>query len=231
MNYDYTLFKGKKIIFCLPGRTFSNKFLLAWSKLLIKCIEYSIIFNISNKYTSNVYYVRNMCLVGDVLKGKKQLPFNGKDYDYIFWIDSDIVFNESDFFYMLENIILKDNIKILSGLYLMEGGTHYPVVKNMDISYFKQHGTFKFLSKNDALNMADFETVDYTGFGFMLIAKGVFEKLDYPWFNPITINIKDTEISDFCSEDVSFCLKMQKLDIPIYIASKVIVKHEKLVCL
>lgn len=230
MNYDYTLFSGKKIIFCLPGRTFSNKFLLSWSKLLIKCIEYKIIFNISNKYTSNVYYVRNMCLSGNVLNGINQSPFNGKDYDYMFWIDSDIVFNPDCFFYMLENMILKNHIKVLSGLYLMEGGTNYPVVKNMDYNYFCKNGTFKFLSKSDANNMGDFETVDYTGFGFMLISKGVVEKMKYPWFSPKFISLSDT-VKDFCSEDVGFCLKLQKLNIELYVASKVIVNHEKTVCL
>ena len=27
-------------------------------------------------------------------------------------------------------------------------------------------------------------TVDYTGFGWVMIENGVFEKLEYPWFAP-----------------------------------------------
>jgi hypothetical protein len=31
----------------------------------------------------------------------------------------------------------------------------------------------------------DLIEVAYTGIGFMLIKKGVFERLEYPWFKPI----------------------------------------------
>lgn len=229
LDFDKEVLKGKTIVFCIPGNKFSNKFLLAWSELLVQCCNYGIKIITSNSYTSNVYYVRNMCLGGNILRGKKQLPFNGKiKYDYMMWIDSDIVFNASQIFYLITEAENR-NFKVLSGLYIMENNTHYPVVENLSLDYFKKNGTFEFLSKSQAENLSDFTEVEYTGFGFLLIANGVFEKFNYPWFSPQTIAFDsgNIEIQDFCSEDVSFCFKLRKKSIPINIASRVLVKHEK----
>lgn len=230
LPYDLETIKNKTVIFCLPGNSFSNNFLLAWTELIIKCKEYGIQVYYTNKYTSNVYYVRNMCLGGNVLNGKNQKPYQGQlKYDYIMWIDADIYFKSDQFFYMLTQAEKRD-IKILSGAYIMHNNVQYPVVKNMDFEYFKKHGTFEFLTRETIKDAEEFIEVDYTGFGFMLVKYNIFEQLKYPWFSSINIKIDD-EIQDFCSEDVSFCLKMKKKNIPITLASKVIVKHEKPVCL
>lgn len=241
LKYETDLFKNLHVIFCLPGKQFSNKFLIAWTKLYAKCLEYSIKVTIVNKYTSNVYFVRNMCLGGNVLNGCDQKPFNGEiKYDYLFWIDSDIIFEPEQFFYMLYISESRNNIKVLSGLYVMEDNLHFATVKKLNIKHLKEHGHFEFIKKDDDdfLNNMELQQVKYTGFGFMLIKYGVFEELEYPWFSPTNININTTDsngnskiIKDFCSEDVSFCLKLNKLGIDITICPKVIVKHEKIVCL
>ena len=49
-------------------------------------------------------------------------------------------------------------------------------------------------------------TVDYTGFGWVLIKNGVFENLEYPWFAPKMQVFDSGEVQDMCGEDVSFCL-------------------------
>lgn len=231
LYFDPSCFSGKTIIFCLPGRSFSNKFLMAWTQLFAECNKYGIIVHYTNKYSSNVYYVRNSCLGGNVLSGKNQKPYQGKvKYDFIAWIDSDIVFTTDQFFYMLYESIERENIKIMSGLYLMENAVQYAAVQTMDFEYFKRNGTFEFIKKGGVPESQFFEA-DYIGFGFVLIKYGVFEELNYPWFSPLTIKIPDTNIQDFCSEDVGFCLKIAKKGIKIHIARSVIVKHEKMICL
>ena len=58
---------------------------------------------LSNASSSNVFFVRNMCLNGDVLMGIDQKPFQGKiNYDYIMWIDSDQVFSIQAFRIIIE---------------------------------------------------------------------------------------------------------------------------------
>jgi GT2 family glycosyltransferase len=215
--------KVMRIVFCLPGKTFSGNFLVAWTKLLSECLHRGIDVVISQKINSNVYYVRAQCLGASVLRGKKQIPFNGEiDYDYIMWIDSDQVFNPDDFFKLLNHE--KD---VVGGLYLMEGGRQFAVVKDWDEKFFLENGYFKFLEKDEVMQGdKNLMEVSYTGFGFLLMKKGVFEQLDYPWFEPRIINLTD-EISDFASEDVSFCLKAKDAGIKIHIDPTIIVGHEK----
>ncbi len=167
-----------------------------------------------------------MCLGADVLRGKNQVPFNGEiNYDYIMWIDSDILFTPQHFIQLLSH---KDK-DIVSGLYPMEGGIAYPVVKEWNIDYFQKNGTFEFLKTNDPIlyNKQPFEVV-YTGLGFVLVKKGVFEKIGYPWFPPEFFEFENG-IYDFCSEDVGFCRKATRAGFKIWIDPTVVLRHEKTV--
>jgi hypothetical protein len=109
------------VIFCIPGQTFSINFLRKWSRLLQWCEQNAVNYGCSFEYDPIIYNARNRCLKGEVEKGKKQMPFDGKiDYDYTMWIDSDILFEPEDFQRLLSN--QKD---IVSGLYLMENGKEF----------------------------------------------------------------------------------------------------------
>ena len=95
--------KPIKIIFCLPGPSYSGDFLSHWTEFLVSCTRNNIIPLLSQHYDPVVYYVRNKCLNGDVMRGKNQKPFDGKvDYDYMMWIDSDILFNFDHFYKLLQ---------------------------------------------------------------------------------------------------------------------------------
>jgi hypothetical protein len=113
----------------------------------------------------------------------------------------------------------------MGGLYYMEDGKQFPVVKEWDESYFKKYGTFKFLNKEDIQGCNTPFEVCYTGFGFLLIKRGVFECITYPWFEPQHYKIGN--VVDFSSEDVSFCKKAQSEGFKIFVDPTVIVGHEK----
>ena len=224
--------KPPTIVFCLPGRNFSNNFLLSWSELLLNLFRMGFQIRISQKYTSNVYYVRNMCLGGDVMRGIEQKPFDSKlDYDYIMWIDSDQVFTTEHFL-----SLLKHDKPIVSGLYLMDGGKQYATVKDWDLDFFRKNSYFQFLTPEvvqdfQKNNPNELMEVEYTGFGFMLCKKGVFESLQYPWFSPIYERTIAEGVVDFCSEDVSFCKKVLAKGYKIHIDTTVVVGHEKSIVL
>lgn len=222
-----------KIILAIPGRSFSNKFLMSWSETLGQLWSRGIDFQIVNKYSSVVYYARNMCLGGDNLMGAKQMPFQGQvEYDYMMWIDSDIVWKSEQMFKLLATLEGYPQLDIVSGLYKMEDQKHYATVIEWDLGFFKKNGTFRFLT-TDFIMRNDKETlieVAYTGMGFMLVRKGVFEKVGYPWFRPIWENIPlDNGITavDFTSEDVGFCRTATEKKIKIYVDPSIIVGHEK----
>jgi len=222
------------VVFCLPGSPFSNKFLLGWTRIVQYCATHQIQLIVSNRTDSNVYYVRNKCLGGNVQMGVKQNPFGGQlNYDYLMWIDSDQVFSVEDF-----EKLLAANKDIVSGLYLMDGGTRYATVPKWDKDFYKKNGYFEFLTP-DIVNKWIKENpnklmnVEYTGFGWILVKKGVFESLEYPWFRPIWETFGETEngqpIKEFASEDVGWCQTVLKKGFKIYIDPTIQVGHEKIV--
>ena len=76
-----------KIIFCIPGREFSVHFLKSWSKLINELQLMDIEWELISEYYPYLHQVRDRIV-------QKAIQ---KEYDYLMWIDSDIVFNPSDF--------------------------------------------------------------------------------------------------------------------------------------
>ena len=210
-----------KLIICLPGNNFSGNWLDSFLAFYNWCIKNKITVMISRRESCNIYYVRNMCLGGDSTKGESQKPFQGSiDYDYMLWVDSDNVFTTNDFIKLYQL-----NKEIASGLYLTQNGKNFATVKDWDEEFYKKHGAFEFLTPENIKNNKEPFVVDYTGFGFILIKRGVFEKLQYPWFRPIWK--KFGNINEFTMEDVSFCHLVRELGMKVWVHPEVIVKHEK----
>jgi hypothetical protein len=188
-------------------------------------MQTNIQFAISRKESPVVYYVRNMCLGGDVLRGENQKPFDGKiDYTHLMWIDNDIIFSPQQFQKLLDH-----NKDIVSGVYMMANQIHYATVEKWDEEEFKRSGAFKFYTPDDLKDKTNLVDVAYTGFGFMLIKKGVFESITYPWFRPIFHTIGTAK--DFSSEDASFCKMIRQKGYKIFIDPQLRVGHEKKVVL
>ena len=214
------MLKDKTIIFCLPGRTYSGDFMMSFIELLSFVGSHGANFKISQQYSSMVNYARCKCAGADVSRGKNQKPFDGLEYDYMMWIDSDIRFNNEMFMKLVE--MDKD---IASGWYSQPGGTS-PVVEKMDDNYFIQNGSYQFLTADELSERSDICKVDYIGFGWVLIKQGVFESIEYPWFAPKIINIGG-DLQDVCSEDVAFCHDVKKVGINIWLDPSCRVGHEK----
>lgn len=209
----------------MTGDNFSGKFLDCLINVTIYCMQSGIQFAISRKQSPIVYYARNMCLGGDVLRGENQKPFDGKvDYSHLMWIDRDIIFTPQQF-----QKLLSYDKDIVSGVYMMGNQIHLATVENWDEEYFKKNGSFKFLTPKDIEDKTQLIKVAYTGLGFMLVKKGVFESIEYPWFRPIFYTLGDAK--DFCSEDTAFCQLAIKNGYNIYISPQIRVGHEKNVVL
>jgi len=214
--------KNKVVIFCVPGRVFSNNFLVSWTELQSWCLSNSITPILVNDYNPVVYYARNKCLGGNTLEGVNQKPFQGKvDYDYIMWIDSDMVFKPSDF-----KALLDMDKPIASGLYKTHNNENYATVISMDTKDFLIDGRFKFLDDKLLKVLPDQFRVDYTGFGWILFKKGVLETLQYPWFKPHWYSF-EKNIKEFTSEDVGICKSLREEGHLVYVNKNLIIGHEK----
>ena len=225
-------FKGKKIVFCLPGRGVSYTYLKNFVQLCFDIVQNGMSIQISQDYSSMVNFARCKCLGANVLRGPDQIPWDGKlEYDYQIWIDSDIVFNTDQFWQLLD---LADNgeeggeKEIVAGWYATEDGTTTSVAHWLEEDDFRKNGgvmnheTVESISKRKKPF-----TVDYTGFGWVCIKHGVFEKLPYPWFAPKMQVFESGAVQDMCGEDVSFCLDAIEEGYEIWCDPRIRVGHEK----
>ena len=95
--------KGKAIVFCLPGRGCSYIFLKNFVQLCFDMVQNGMSIQISQDYSSMVNFARCKVLGANVLRGPKQIPWDGKlTYDYQLWIDSDIVFDTNKFWQLCD---------------------------------------------------------------------------------------------------------------------------------
>ena len=122
---------------------------------------------------------RCKCLGANVLRGPEQKPWDGNlKYDYQLWIDSDIVFDTNKFWQLcdLANPAEGEEKEVVAGWYATEDGTTTSVAHWLEEEDFRKNGgvmnheTVESISKR----RKPF-TVDYTGFGWVLIKKGVFK--------------------------------------------------------
>lgn len=213
------------VVCCIPGREFSGRFFDAWNAFSEQAREAGVRLVLSRTYDAVVYYARNKVAGGDVRRGPKQAPWGGTvDYDYMLWIDSDVVFRFEDF-----QRLLGHGKDFVAGLYLMADATHFAAVEHMDEARFQRDGRFEFLTPAKLASRRGLVPVDYCGFGFVLVRRGVFERLEYPWFRPIYVEIGACR--EFTSEDVGFCMLAKKAGIEIFVDPRVVVGHEKAVVL
>ena len=211
--------KPLKIVFCIPGNNYSGRFFDCWTSTISHCLSNGIQPLQSIQESQNIYTVRNLCLYGALNKNQNQKPFDGRlDYDYLMWIDSDTIFKPSQII-----DLIKHKRDIVSGLCIFDG-KHFAVVKKSDEIYFKKKHIFKHMTKDDIKNQNTLIEASFVGFGFILIKKGVFESMDYPWFRPL--NIKIGKVNQYSTEDYGFCVNARKLGYKIYADPKVIVGHE-----
>ncbi len=237
--------KGKTIVFCLPGRGTSYIFLKNFVQLCFDMVQNGMSIQISQDYSSMVNFARCKCLGANVLRGPKQVPWDGKlKYDYQLWIDSDIVFSTEKFWQLCDLAVPAEVVSedeegnatwdetkehpISAGWYATEDGQTTSVAHWLDEEDFRSNGgvmnheTVETISKRKKPF-----TVDYTGFGWVLIKKGVFEKLPYPWFAPKMQVFESGNVQDMCGEDVSFCLDAIEEGMEIWCDPRIRVGHEK----
>ena len=229
-EWDYDKAKrmiaGKTVVFCLPGRGVSYTFLKNFVTLCFDLVQAKASIQISQDYSSMVNFARCKCLGANVLRGPDQLPWDGKlKYDYQLWIDSDIVFNVEKFY----QLVLMDE-KIASGWYCTEDGKTTSVAHWLDEDDFKGNGGVMNHETLDSIAKRQKPfTVDYAGFGWLLIKHGVFEdsQMKYPWFAPKMQIFESGAVQDMCGEDVSFCLDAKEAGFRIMCDPRIRVGHEK----
>ena len=211
------------IVFCIPGKEFSDRFLTCWTELLVSFIQRGITPYLRNTYTSNVYLCRNLLLrdgvLGAGIKMSDNVPLNGLEYDYLMWIDSDMVFTPDHVF-----TLVKHDKDIVNGSAMID-----PKKKKLNWGLLDKEGRCNFILKDDVPKYPKDERglaeVDFVGFAFMLVKRGVFESMPYPWFRPVMKKIGENVF--FPSEDIGWCHNAKDAGYKIYVDPEVHIGHEK----
>ena len=128
------------------------------------------------------------------------------------------------------NIDPEKEREIVAGWYCTEDGKTTSVAHWLDEDDFRTNGGVMNHETIDSISKRKKPfTVDYTGFGWLLIKKGVFEHegMPYPWFAPKMQIFESGEVQDMCGEDVSFCLDAKEAGFEIWCDPRIRVGHEK----
>jgi len=119
---------------------------------------------------------------------------------------------------------------IAAGWYCTEDGRTTSVAHWLDEDDFRNNGGVMNHEMVDGISKRKKPfTVDYTGFGWVMIKNGVFEhpEMKYPWFAPKMQVFESGAVQDMCGEDVSFCLDAKEAGFEIWCDPRIRVGHEK----
>lgn len=220
--------KGKKrpidLIICIPGNSFSGKFMQCWTKLLIYCMNNGINIDILQMYSSNIYHVREAFVSQMVMSMTKNIkPFGGKKYDYTLWIDSDQTFEPED----LEMLIDADQ-DIVAGAIKVGKGDEF-AFGWFDEQIMRERGELLRMKAQDIEGKRALFPVDFCGFAFTLVKRGVFESLKFPYFAPLPYSAYPSckDWLGVMGEDLSTFYRMKQNGFTAYIHPLVRIGHEK----
>ena len=146
-----------RVVFILPGREFSNKFLDSWTNLIKNIPQSWDWFHVTG-YVPNVFYNRQALL-------DRAKMFRPTHY---MWIDNDQVFD-----FKMFNTLVQHNLPIVSGIY-----------KKNNLMYACCGLDGKTLTVNDLEGKNELIEVKANGMGFMLVKSIVFDLIQNP-FEPL----------------------------------------------
>jgi hypothetical protein len=210
-----------KLILALPGNIFKTNIVIQTIQFIDYCSHHDIEVILSIEGGSNVSIVREKCMgisQQDVVDGSQVVPFYGKiDYDYILWVDSDMTFKINDF-----EQLLSRNVDIVSAA-CKKSPKEYACAKMP--KDFKQVDVLQCITDDDLNGQTELIEAISFGFAFVLIKRGVFEKVPRPWFCTQMYKIGDKSL--FVGEDVYFCLKARDAGFKLWIDPLTNVQHIK----
>lgn len=220
------------VVVAVAGHSYTPNFVFSWSKFTVSVANtQKINMTYTNAYSPNIYHCRNILLGGNNLAGTYQPPWGGKfNYDYIMFIDTDQVFEPEDAYRLIDTMEANPKLDVLAGMYVMADNTLSTVILDWDEEFFSEHGRFDFKTPRQMQELGKASPnglvkAFYGGLGFSIFRKGVFDKLEYPWFEPITHKVGRG--TDLMGEDVSLFWKLNQKGVDFWVDPFIYVGHEK----
>lgn len=200
-----------KIAIVTPGRNFSPNYVRSIVDTTNWCALNEIELIYSNYPAANIYTAR----INALGRGSEKKPpeiLDGEDYDYVFFIDSDMGWRPEDIAMMIEM-----DEDVVSGVYVC--GTDGKLSVLMDNP--EKPGDIQFHTPNSIPN--EVFKIHYAAMGFLMVRKGVLETLPYPWFD----FRMHPDSGVFMSEDLAFTMSIREAGFDIWCNPDVKITHEK----
>lgn len=188
--------EGRTVAICLPGDTFTDGCVVSLVNLVVKMRDNGISSFFSMHRAADMNNCRNKITLATAKPSREAQPFDGLHYDWMLWIDSDMVFRFEDF----ERLAMRD-LEIVGGAYASDA-------QNLVCGFLTDEGNAKLHVENIASD--EVIEVDWIGFGFLLIKRGVMERIGFPWFEHRMVEYTAKAAETHTSEDVAFCDKARK---------------------
>jgi len=142
-----------------------------------------------------------------------------EDFDFIFFMDVDMVFPRACLAFMLRHMaqLPTEQPPILGGVYCSRSDDHrWHVYQKKDDLW--QSMKFPLYS--------GFVEADVIGTGCMLLDVNVFKVIKMPWFEYKYVNVDRKKLTyDRMSEDFVFCEKVKKAGIPLFVDTDILCGH------
>lgn len=217
--------KKKRVMIGLPGQTFSNQFLLSWTKFLVELMrEDSMNINLFQGYSTFSTYTR-MKTLGLEKQQVHVKAFDGIDYDVFVTIDPTIIFTYEQFKTLVS---MTDQHPAVSAIYHTTDKT-VNAVEKMDYKTNERTTAFRLLSI-DEIKEKPFLKVDYTTLGFFACRRTVLQALDYPyfWYPLVDYTSEDgTPCREVLSDEIAFSRRLTDKGYQITLLTDLRVNQEK----
>ena len=133
------------------------------------------------------------------------------NYDYVLYVDSDMVFNSGD----LERL-LRHNVGICSGLYVKRDGSNENVIYSKVIT--RRRWPFRQPKLIEDKGTSGFASVSACGFGFCLIKTSVL-KCMFKYYKSLFEPFKGV------GEDAAFCIRARRIGFKTFVDRDVKLGH------
>jgi len=222
-------------VFCLTGNPSSGKQSVNCNVAMFDLGFSGKKIGLRHAKSCNIYVVRNGCLT-DGTSRKNQRPFDGmyRSYDRMIWVDSDNIITAQDIKRLIDH-----DVDICAAWYRQYSdgpiGDHNKAACGISETINGRHHSRAFLvgeMESLPVNEKGLIEVDYAGMGLMVIKKGVFEALTYPWF---TGGVKEwvdengVEMADVITDDEGFCKRVKEAGFKVFVDPQVRISHQRMV--
>lgn len=210
------------VLICTPAQSFTPSYVTSLVETIAWANKNNIEIQLYTRTGSNITEMRESM-------AREIVRIEGRKFDKIFWIDSDISWVVGDFLK-----ILTSPFQVTCGAYMITPLGHLSVARVNEEQSFEPYNINEefelFYTVDEMEQMSEYVSVKATGFGFVCMDDGVLEKMGDSWFASVDAEFeKDGIASKYqcSSEDTSFCIRARRAGFKIMYDTTVLVGHEK----